>query len=90
VDAKFPPGQHTLDPETKEELKRDVYRRLDEFIMGRIIEAFSDTDVLEFERLLQQGRSQEELWGFARSHIPNFDAINIQALTDFRDAYLYS
>ena len=88
IDEKFVQKGHELDPDVVDELKKDIIRQLDEFIMSRIITTLSDDDVLEFEKMLQEGKSQEELQKFATEHIEDFTTFLTNVLLEFQQVYL--
>jgi hypothetical protein len=79
-----------LTPEVRDELKRDIALRLNDFIMARVIAAFTDEDVAAFEELLKQNKSQAELHQFAVEHIPNFTNFLTNVLIEFQSVYLGS
>jgi hypothetical protein len=81
-------GFTDLTPEVREELKSDIYQRLNDFIVARMIAAFSDEDVLKYEQLLKENKPQEELQQFAADHIPNFVDFLTNVLLEFQDVYL--
>lgn len=83
-------GYPDLTPEVREELKNDIRVRLNDFIMARVIAAFSDEDVDTFEELLKQNKSQAELQQFAAEHIPNFTDFLTNVLLEFQSVYLGS
>ena len=88
IDQKFVQKGHELDPDVVDELKKDIMRQLDEFIMSRIITTLSDADVLEFEKMLQEGKSQDELQKFATEHIDDFTTFLTNVLLEFQQVYL--
>lgn len=77
-----------LSPEVREELRNDLFLRLDDFIAARVIAAFSDEDVAKFEELLKEGKSQEEIQQFTIDHIPDYQNFLTQAFLEFQDIYL--
>jgi len=88
IDQKFANHQTEITPEVREELKKDLIRRLDDFVMAKIIAAFSDEDVAAFETLLKEGKSREELQQFAEGHIPDFTNFVTDAFLEFQTVYL--
>lgn len=88
IDQKFIQKGHELDADIVDELKKDISRQLDEFIMSRIITQLSDADVMEFEKLLKEGKSQEELQTFATEHIEDFTTFLTNVLLEFQQVYL--
>lgn len=83
-------GYPDLTPEVREELRNDIRVRLNDFIMARVIAAFSDEDVAAFEELLKQNKTQAELQQFAADHIPNFTDFLTDVLLEFQGVYLGS
>jgi hypothetical protein len=86
INRKF--VNHRLEPAVREEIKRDIKTRLDDFIMSRVIRGFSDEDVVTFERLLHEGKSQAELQQFAVEHIPDSTTFLTNVLLEFQGVYL--
>lgn len=90
IEEKFIKKGHALEPEVREELKKDLSMQLDEFIMARVIAALSDEDVVAFENILKEGKPQEELQKFAVDHIPDFTDFLTNTLLEFQKVYLAS
>lgn len=88
IDQKFAQHKNELTPEVREELRRDIFQRLDEFIMARVIAALSDDDVQQLEQLLQAGKSRQDVQQFAAEKIPDFATFVTDALLEFRSVYL--
>ena len=88
IEQKFTQKGHELDAEIITELKADIAKQLDEFIMARIIEALTDDDVLAFEQLLKEGKSEAELQTFATEHIEDFTTFLTNVLLEFQQVYL--
>lgn len=87
IEQKFTQQGHTLSPEVRAELRKDIVGRLDEFIMARVIAALSDDDVAEFEKLLNEGKQREDLQKFASEHIPDFTNFLTNTLIEFQKVY---
>lgn len=83
-ERKFP----DLTPEVREELKKDLIRRLDSFIAAKVIATLSDEDVLKFEQMLKDNKPDEELQKFTVEHVPDFTAFLTNVLLEFRGVYL--
>jgi hypothetical protein len=88
ITMKFRGQRNVLDPAVREEVKRDIARRLDSFIMSRAIPALSDNDVQRLETLLESTRSAAVAQEFVATHIPNFEDFLTDILLEFRQAYL--
>jgi hypothetical protein len=81
-------GYPDLTPEVREELRSDLRMRLNDFIMARIIAAFSEEDLDTFEQMLNENKSQEELQQFAVDHIQDFTTFLTDILLEFQGVYL--
>ena len=76
-------------PETiKDELHKDLKTRLDEFIVTKTVAEFSEKELDEFEKLLEDNKSSEELKEFAMKHITDYQTFITSTLLTFQDAYL--
>jgi len=83
-ERKFP----NLTPELKEEMKKDLRRRLDDFIAARVIAGLSDKDVLVFEEMLKEKKPQEEIQKFVSTNIPDFTNFLTNVLLEFKGIYI--
>lgn len=72
----------------KEKLHENLKTQLDEFVMTRTVSEFSNEEVKEFEKLLDEDKSPDELKQFAVEHIPNYQTFMTSTLLLFQDAYL--
>jgi len=77
-----------ISPAVEEQITRDLAGRLDTFIAARVISALSDTDVLTFEKMLEERKSEREIQQFVTAHIDNFNAFLTAVLLEFKDVYL--
>ena len=75
-------------PEIREEMKREAMERLDDFLLQRILEAFSEEDSDTFIAIIQEKKSQQELFDFAKEHITGYDDFMKSTFSDFAHAYL--
>ncbi|KKS11737.1 hypothetical protein A2617_00905 [Candidatus Daviesbacteria bacterium RIFOXYD1_FULL_41_10] len=83
-DKDFP----DISPEVHEEIKRDLLRRVDDFIAARVIAALSDENVVKFEEMLKSGKPEAEVQAFVTTNIPDFTSFLTQTLLEFRGVYL--
>jgi len=90
ITMKFRGQRHVLEPAIGDEVKRDIARRLDSFIMSRAIPALSDDDVQRLGELLENTHSAEAAQEFVATHIPNFEDFLTVTLLEFRQVYLRS
>src|SRR5258708_38368479 len=56
-------------PAVREEMKKDLFSRLDDFILARMVAAYSEEDLKKFEHLLDTEASDEEIQAFGPAHI---------------------
>ena len=81
-------GFPDITQEVRDELKKDLLVRVDDFITARIIAALSDEDVKKFEEMLQQGKDQGEIQTFVSQQIPDFTNFLARTLLEFKGVYL--
>ena len=81
-------GFPDITTEVREEIKKDVLRRLNDFIAARIIAGLSDADVNTFEQMLKDGKPDTEIQNFVTTHIANFVDFLTNVLLEFRGVYL--
>ena len=77
-----------LTPEVKEEIKKDLTERLDDFIAAKFIAVLSDENVAKFEEMLKAGKPENEVQAFLTANVPNFTEFLTQTLLEFREVYL--
>lgn len=77
-----------LTPEIKDELRNQLYQRLDDFMAAKVISTLSDDDLAAFEQMLKDKKSDEELQKFTKEHIADYDNFLTSALLEFRAVYL--
>lgn len=85
IDAK---GYPDLTPEVRVEVRKDLLTRLDDFIAARSIAALSDEDVLIFEKMLTEGKPEEEIQKFLIDHIDEYQNFLTNVLMEFQGVYL--
>ncbi len=69
-----------LDPSTmsEEEINATLEKMgtaIYQTVLARIVETFTDSDLDEFEKLIEKKAGQEEIVAFLKSKEPNFDEI---------------
>ncbi len=80
--------QFDVTKEVRDILKQDLMRRLNDFITARILAALSDKDIIVFEKMLDEGKTDEDLQKFVMEHVPNFMNFLTATLLEFREVYL--
>lgn len=88
INQKFADKINEVTPETREELRKDILMRLDEFVMSRVIAKLSDEDLATFENMIKEGKSNVEMQEFITQHVPDFVTFATDAFIEFRNVYL--
>jgi len=82
-------GFPDMTPTAQAELKQDVERRLDAFLIERFMDSLSEEDNLTFSELVQDEKSREDLLHFAKTHIDDYETLLMDTLVDFEEIYLH-
>ena len=75
-------------PEVKEALVKDLRLRVDDFIMARTIAEFTDEELKQFEKMLDEKKPRAQLQQFAIDHIPDYTTFLASTLIEFQDVFL--
>lgn len=78
----------TLDDSMKEEMVKELYARLDNFITAAIVDNMPEDKIEEFISLNEQKKPKEEVEQFIADNMPNAQEVFTKAFTDFRSLYL--
>lgn len=78
----------SLDETSKEETLKELYVRLDNFMLTTIVEGLPSDKLEEFTKLAEAGKSREELEDYLKENIPDATEVFSRAMLDFRDFYL--
>lgn len=81
-------GMTTLDSEMREEMIKELYARLDNYITSAIVSKLPPEYSEEFIRLNEEKKSQEEIQQFLQDKLPNAQETFALAFSEFRDLYL--
>jgi len=81
-------GMQALDDDLREEMIKELYVRLDNFITATIIDKLPAENADEFIKMNEEKKSQEEVEKFLKEKIPNAQEMLTQAFADFRQSYL--
>lgn len=76
------------EPEMQEEMIKELYVRLDSFIISVIIENMPPEHLDEFIKLNDENKPKNEIEAFVKQHMPNAEAIFSKAFVDFRELFL--
>ena len=88
INQKFADNKDQVTPQVRDELRRDILLRLDEFVMSRVVAKLSDEDLASFENMIKEGKSQMEIQQFITTHVPDFVNFATDAFLEFRNVYL--
>ena len=81
-------GMTTLDQEMREQMIKELYKRLDSFIATAIMDNLKPEDLEEFIKLNEEKKSKDEIEQFLRDKIPNSQEIFANVFSDFQSLYL--
>lgn len=77
-----------LDAEVREQLKKDLTMRAEDFINVALISSLSEADQTTFETMMDENKSAEELQAFLAAHVPDMNQVVAGALLKFRNIYI--
>lgn len=83
-DAQMTP----LDEEMHEEMIKQLYRRLDNFLTATIMNHLPPEHMDAFIKLNEEKKSQPEIEQFLKKNMPNAEDVFAKAFVDFRKTYL--
>jgi len=78
----------TLDDETREEMIKELYARLDNYLVTVIVDNLPPEHLDDFIKLNEEKRTQEEINQFLQDKMPNAKEVFARAFVDFREMYL--
>ncbi len=78
----------TLDDQMKEEMVKELYVRLDNFITAAIVDHMPADKVEEFIKMNEEKKSKEDVEKFVKEVMPNAQEVFTNAFMEFRDLYL--
>lgn len=81
-------GMTTLDPEMREEMIKELYVRLDNYLTSTIVNNLPAENMEEFIKMNEDKKPQAEIEQFLKDKVPNSQDIFAQAFMEFRDLYL--
>lgn len=77
-----------VDEGLKEEMVRELYARLDNYMTGVIVDNLGDEDIEAFIKLNEDKKSKPEVEAFLKTKLPNSKDLFTKAFVDFRNLYL--
>lgn len=81
-------GMTTLDDDTREEMIKELFVRLDHYITTVIIEKLPPENLDEFMKLNEEKKPMSEIQKYLMAKMPNTEEVFATAFADFRDLYL--
>lgn len=77
-----------LDDSMREEMIKELYARLDNFITTAIVDNLPPEHMEDFIKLNETKKSQAEIEAFLKDKMPNAQEVFSNAFIQFRDLYL--
>lgn len=81
-------GMTTLDTEIKEEMIKELYARLDNFITTAIMDNLPPEKLEEFTKMAEEKKTMAEMQEYLKANIAGAEEVFAKALLEFRDLYL--
>lgn len=81
-------GMTRLDNQMREEMIKELYARLDNFMTSAIIDILPPQYLDEFTKMNEEKKNQAEIENFLKDKVPNVQDIFAKAFMEFRDLYL--
>lgn len=78
----------TLDAEMKEEMVKEVFARLDNYITSAIVDNLPENKLEAFIKLNEDKKSKEEIENYLKDNMPNAQDVFAKTFQEFRDLYL--
>jgi hypothetical protein len=88
IDAKFTQRGQYLEPERAAEIKRDLEREFEQFLLKRSLEELSEPDRHTVLRMWAQDEPPEEITDYMKTHIADSGGFFISVCTEFARGYL--
>lgn len=76
------------DDGVKEEMIKELFARLDQYLAGIIVENMPDEHLEAFMKMTDENKSKEESEAFIKEKMPNSQEVFASAFADFRALYL--
>lgn len=77
-----------LDDTMHEEMIKELYARLDNYMASVIAENLTPQDAEEFIKINEAKKDRSEIEKFLKDKVPNVNDVFAKAFMDFRDLYL--
>lgn len=77
-----------VDPQMREEMIKELFLRLDNFMLTTIVESLPPEKLDEFTKMSDNGGSRDQLENYLKENVPNATEVFARAMIAFRDTYL--
>lgn len=81
-------GIHPIDEQMQENMLKDLYVRLDNFLATAILDNMPAEHLEAFIQLNEKKATKEEIEKFLQKNLPNSQDVFAKAFVEFRDIYL--
>ena len=81
-------GLSDLDPMMVTEMKNDLLNRIEDRLNFIIVNNMPEANIAEFDKMMDENKSDEEVQKFCEEKIPGLDALMAVELANFREIYL--
>lgn len=78
----------SLDNEMKEEMIKEVFARLDNYMTAAIVDNLPEDKLEAFIKLNEDKKSKEEIETYLKDNMPNAQDVFAKTFQEFRDLYL--
>ena len=72
----------------REEMIKELYVRLDNFILSRIVDSLPSEDFETFVKMNEEKKPREEIEKFFTDHVADAQTVMRQAFAEFRELYI--
>lgn len=81
-------GMTNLDKDMHEDMLKELFVRLDSFMLTTIVEGLPAEKLEEFTKMAESGKDRAMLEQYLKANIPNATEVFGRAMLEFRDIYL--
>jgi len=78
----------SLSPDVLAQIKNDLLERVENRIDAVVVSNLSETDLEEFNKMIESKKSDEEIQGFCNEKIPDLAQLIATELINFQQTYL--
>ena len=81
-------NMNMMEDDMREEMIRELFARLDNFMTATIVDNLSQEDAETFVKMNEDKKPKEEIEAFVKEKMPNSEEVFTNAFANFRDLYL--